>query len=469
MAIIHAFLYDPSFLDITSGLNPVRKNGGMCVLSSQSLSYFVTPQEFTDPRTSRALDLNLPFTTKSRLIIDQNEYAAVLTATQTVWTLTERQNLFAIIDQLCFAYNTSATTAEVELALVAWPQYLTSSYVYSTTHTSADVYDTIVPTAIICPDYVTFTFVITDGTQYQFRIWLNNTIFYTKYPLSTIAVVIPPIPLSELYTLSITTSTDNVFTTALVSSSTSQQDLQSYIQSAQYSGYVAKTVLVVDGFGNSAPVEFNILYNGCVPGDIAIRTAIRNLLISAVTGTSLVPGVGTLAGWKALFPSLFVTEVFYLLPMWEATTSLISVIIYPNIVSIPTAISDAEVALYDMTTGFITANLDLISAFYNAMTVLAIPDSGNDPLRLSLLGEHPTYQNVATTNPLFATMTILTQQFAALLGSALSRASGNVVVNPLLSLYTPPNDSRSYITFSVGDVIYYVMTKTSYLSLVPAP
>ena len=459
MTIIHTFLYDQSFLDLTSVLDPIRRSGGMCVMSPQSLSYFVAPQEFVDPRSSRASNLNAALTTKPRLIVDLNEYPTALSAIETIWSPTERQNIFAIIDQLCFAYNTSATTEQVELALAEWPQYLTASFVYSNTHTTAPVYLPSQIVNITCPNYVTFTFVIADGTHYQIRVWLNNTTFYAHYPLSTIRTVVPPLALTDLYTLSITTSTANVFTTALQVSQTSQQDLQSYIQSAEYSGYIAHLVPFVDGSGNSTPVEFNLLYNGCVPNSIAIRTAIRELLVNS--------GVGTSDGWKAIAPSLFVTELFYLLPMWEATTSLISSRIYHNIIPFDKALSDATTALSDIPSGFISTNIDFIPVPYNNMTVLSVPDSENETLRLSLLTEHPTYQNVATTSISFATMAIKTQQFAALLGAALSYAAGNpLIVNPGLMSYTPPNDTRTYITFTVDDVEYYVMTEITYLSLV---
>ena len=100
------------------------------------------------------------------------------------------------------------------------------------------------------------------------------------------------------------------------------------------------------------------------------------------------------------------------------------------------------------------------------MTILAVPDTGNDPTRMVLANEHPTYRDVATTDMAFVSMTTATQQFATLLGAALSVASGNTLLNPLLSMYTPPSDNRTYVTFSVLDVEYYVMTKTSYLALV---
>ena len=110
--------------------------------------------------------------------------------------------------------------------------------------------------------------------------------------------------------------------------------------------------------------------------------------------------------------------------------------------------------------------LAVIAAPWYGMTVLAVPDALNDTTRLSLLAEHPTYQDVATTSSAFATMEIKTQQFASLLGAGLSAASGNVNTNPSLVSYTPPNDTRSYFTFTVNDVSYAVMTEASYLSLV---
>jgi hypothetical protein len=458
MAIIHAFLFDPDFLNTTSVLDPVRKNGGLCVPSQQSLSYFVTPEELIDPRVLRASNLNTILTAKSRLIIDQVEHPQVLADIQSTWTVTERQHLFAIIDQLCFAYTPNATAAQVELALAALPQYLPASYVYSNTTSAATVYVNGGQSAIICPDYVTFTFVIANGTQYQLRVWLSNQKFYQLYPLSTIGAAIPPLPLSELYTLSISGSTASVFATALAASTASQQQLQGYIQSAQYSGYAAQGVTFVDGNGNATIVQFNLLYNGCAPGAIAIRTAIRTLLLNS--------GVGTAAGWQAIAPALFVTELFYLLPMWELTTTLVNVIIYPNVAPVQQVLSDATTALFDLPTGFVAANADLITVFYNGMTVIAVPDSENVGTRLSLSGEHPTYQDVATTSLAFDTMTALTRQFAALLGAAISAAAGNPISNSALAVYTPPNDTRTYITFTVADVAYYVMTRASYLALV---
>ena len=456
--LIHAFFYDSSFLNTASILDPVLKSGGVCVLSSQSLSYFVSPQEFPDERALRATDLTTTMRSRPRLVIDQSEFASFLNDTVTVWTQTERENLFAIIDQLCFAYTANATAAEIDLSLAVWSQYVAASHAYSTTATTANVYLTMPAVAITCPDYVTFTFAISNGTHYQLRIWLSNTRFYAKYPLSTIRAVVPPLPLDMLYTLSIANSTANVFTTALETASTNQQVLQSYIQSGQYSGYVAYSAVFVDGSGDTAQVQFNLLYNGCAPGAIAIRNAIRLFLINS--------GVGTADGWRNIAPSLFVTELFYMVPMWDQTTSLISSIIYPSITPMQRAISGAETVLYDLSTETVSANLNILTSFYNTMTILAVPDTENDPTRRSLATEHPTYRDVATTDMAFVSMTAATQQFATLLGAALSVAFGNTSTNPRLSIYTPPGDNRTYVTFSVMDIEYYVMTKTTYLALV---
>lgn len=456
--IIHTFLYDSDFLNSSSILDPVLKTGGVCVLSPQSLSYFVTPQEFPDERTARAGNLNVALSGKANLVVDQSEFQQFLTDVQDTWSVTERENLFAIIDQLCFAYSANNTPAAIELALAAWPQYLTNTYVYSNTTSAATVYTVTPNVTIAAPDYVDFTFVIANGTQYQLRIWLSNTKFAVGYPLSTISVVVPPLPLSQLYTLAIVGSIDNVFTTALSSSTTSQQALQSYIASGEYSGYYPQDVQFVDANGNTTMVQFNLLYQGATPGVIAVRTAIRNFLLAS--------GVGTQAGWQSRAPSLFVTQLWYLLPLWDVETTLVDSVIYPNIVPVATVGADATVVLYDIDSGFVAANLDVVTAYYNNMTLAAVPDTENATSRLSLAAEHPTYQDIATTNPVFANMTTTTQQFATLLGGALSLAAGNPSTNSAFVTYTPPGDNRTYITFSVADVEYYVITQTTYLALV---
>ena len=459
--MVHAFLYDTSFVNPSSILDPVNKTGGVAVLSPTGLSYFVTPEEFIDPRTLRIPNLNTPLTGKPRLIIDQGQFAGVLSDIETVWSATEQQNLFAIIDQLCFALNAGDSPSQVETAVSVWPQYVPATYVFSNTQTAATAYSAGNPVSVTYPDYLTFSFRIANSTIYQFRIWINNAALCQNYPLSTIRVVVPPLPLSELYTLSIVDSTANVFTTALQSAGTSQQALQSYIQAGEYTGYLGQNVVFVDANGNTTQVEFNILYNGAAPSFIAIRTAIRNLLLNSE--------VGTPDGWRARAPSLFVTELFYLLPMFEATTSLINSIIYPNITLVSQATADALAVLHDEPSAFVTANLAILAAVYNGLTVLGVPDSENDANRLSLLNEHPTYRDVDGISPEFATMGYNTQNFATLLSYALSAASGNAVNNSGLTPYTPPGDGRSYITFSVADVEYWVITKASYLALVPVP
>lgn len=456
--IIHGFLYDPAFVNQGSLLQSVLKTGGICVPSPLSLSYFVVPEEIVDPRTTRANNLNLTFTTKSRLILDQSQYPSVISDVQAIWTTTEQDNLFAIIDQLCFAYNSNNSPAQIALSLSTWPQYVPNSYVLSTTVTTTTAYVALGPTAIICPDYVTFTFAIGNGTQYQFRIWLNNTLFLAGYPLSTVSLVVPPLPVAQLYTLAIVNGVGGIITTADASSQTSQSALQTAIASGEYTGYLAQNVVFVDTQGNIANLQFNILYKGALPGVIAVRTAIRTFLLNS--------GVGTPAGWQSKAPALFVTQLFYLLPMWENSTALISSVVYPNVISVTKAQSDATTALFDIQAPFVTANLCLLSAFYNNLTVLGVPDPGNASTRLLLSAEHPTYQDVATTAPAFNYMTPITQAFATLLNQALSVAAGNPSTNVALAAYTPAGDRRSYVAFNAGDVQYYLMTQLTYQVLV---
>lgn len=457
MPIIHTFFYDPNFVNNSSIIDPVLKTGGVCFPSPKGLSYFVTPQEFTDQRLSRGVSLNVPLTSIPKLIVDQSEFPQFLTDISTIWSVTEKANFFSIVDQLLFAYNANATAAQVELDLAQWSQYVANSFVLSNTKTQATVYITPNQT-ITVPDFITFSFKIANGTQYEIRVWANNSVFLEQYPLSTIAVVVPPLPLAQLYTLDLVSGIGNIFQTALATSTLSQQTLQNYIQSGEYSGFVAQDVTFIDANSNTTIVQFNILYNGAVPGVIEIRTAIRALIAGS--------GVGTQAGWQLRAPSLYVTQLWYLIPLWENKTSQVASYVYPNIVSIQQLINDAIRTLYDQTSGFVTANLDVVTSFYDNLTIAAVPDPGNSPTRMSLAAEHPTYQDVTSTNPNFNYMTAITKSFATLLAAALSVASGNVNTNSSLTPYTATGDNRTYISFSAGDVEYYVITEASYTALV---
>jgi hypothetical protein len=458
--IIHTFLYDPDFVNNASITGSVLKTGGMCVLSPQALSYFVTPQEFADERTIRSTALNALLTGVPKLVVDESQFQSFLADINNVWSSVERQNFFAIVDQLLFAYNSNATQEQVEEALATWPQYVASSFVYSNTVTTATAY-IATPTNITIPDYVTFFFQIGNGTQYEIRVWANNTVFMADYPISTIADVVPPLPLSQLYTLDLVAGVANVFTTALATAQLSQTSLAPLIQSGEYTGFIGQDVTFVDGNGNTTQVQFNILYNGAVPGAIAIRAAIRNLLLNS--------GVGNEAGWQARAPSIFVTQLWYILPLWDNKTSQVASVVYPNIVGVALATTDATKVLYDISSGFINANIDVVTAFYNNMTLVAVPDTENASNRLSLANEHPTYQDVGSTNPAFNYMATTTQQFSALLNAALSVAAGNANTNGALTMYTAPGDNRTYVSFSVADVEYYVITQSTYLNLVNPP
>ena len=457
MTIIHTFYYDPDFIRSSSIVDPVLRSGGVGVLSPQSLSYFVNPQEIPDERTTRGTSLNALLVKVPRLIVDQTEFTQFLTDVQDTWSSTERQNLFSIIDYLLFAYNASATTEQVELALSAWSQYVASSYVYSNTTSVATAYLGSSVTLTV-PDFVTFSFKIANATQYQIRVWVNNSTFNTSYPLSTISAIVPPLTYSDLYTVNLVSGINNVFATALESSQISQITLQSYIQTGEYSGFIAQDVTFFDVSGNSAVVQFNLLYKGTIPGVIAIRTALRNALLTS--------GVGAEAGWKIRAPSLFVTQAWYLLPLWENKTSLVSSYVFPNIIPLTTLTSDATRTLYDVPSGFITTNIDVLTTYYNNLTLAAVPDQGNSPSRLSLLGEHPTYQDVPPTNSAFNYQTTITQNFSNLLAAALAVAAGNPNTNVQLTVYTAPGDNRTYVSFSVSDVEYYVITEATYNALI---
>lgn len=457
--IIQGFLYDFDFVNNTSITSPVLEPGSIGVLSLYGISYFANPQEIIDPRTSRGTNLNATFNHPARVIIDETIFPSFISDMSAVWDLADRQNLFALLDYLFFAYNSNNTPLEIEQYLGEnIPQYIANSYVLSNSISTATIYTSTPTVEISVPNYITFEYKTISGSQYTLKIFADCNTFTSQYPYSTIAVVVPPLPIQELYTLDIVNGNANIFSTSTTVSTLSQQTLQTYIQSGKYSSYISQNIAIFDTNGNSTTVQFNLLYNGNTPSPLAVRTAILNLVVNS--------GVGTSAGWKARMPSLFVSELFRLIPLWEYITNQISSNIYRNIIPYTILTQDATTILFDIPSNFILVNSNVMMSYYDNIFLVAVPDTQNTSTRLNLINEHPTYQAVAPTNPAFNYQAQLTQEFSSLLASALSYAAGNPNNNAKLSLFTATGDTRTYVTFSVGDVEYYVITQASYMNVI---
>jgi hypothetical protein len=480
---IHFFVNDLSFINNTNPVSDLLQADGIGIISQTLVANYVQPKKIRDPRSSRSTGMNAQLGNTLSVITDgASSVSTFVTDYSTLWSLNDQLGLFNMIDQLCFTYNPSNTTQLIDNTLTSnpskFPNYVAGSLRFSTSHSTANVYLGSSPDSIIVPDTVEFTLNVTDlsngvAKQYDVVLWMNGTLFDSEYPVSTITAVIPPLNFPDLLNKPITTLADNALAIAKESAQVNLSDLTAPIGpnttetpiTEGVSGYVAYNAKFVDTAGNFIFMPFNILYKGHIPGTLAIRQAIRNILLTS--------GTGTQAQWQARIPELFINAVFYLIPMWDNTTTIPNSTIFPDIIPIfSSLINKTEIIFYDVSPTFVEPNIQATSSVYDGILLTAIPDQANATNRLSLLAEHPTYQALASTDPNFQYMAALTKQYAIQLANALPVAAGDVTNNSfaVVSINQPSDPiQRNFLTWTVGDVEYYLCTKETFLNLLASP
>lgn len=447
--MIHLFFKDNVFLNRFQSVAPLINTGSLGVLSALAESYFSTPMQLIDNRTTRQ-GTAATFHTVPYLVVDKDQFAQFVTEISGTWTDGERKQLFDLAESVLLTIP-NANDATLRAHSIYVPGSVNVSNHSGTSFAYIDANTSVSITSVA---WVSFSVNISAGTTYDIQIWLDNATFESSYPISKVVAVVPPLPIVDLYNLDIVEATDNVFTTALKSSMINMDVLDNVMPKSEYSGYVAQDVKFVDPSHNYKTVQFNILYKGKVPGILAVRAAIRSLLLTS--------GIGSRDTWAAKCPELFIAAAYYLIPMWDKHTDLIDRIIYPSMVSVASIESSAKAVMYDEATSLVTTNLCTFVSSYNTMVVAAVPGDTNPTGRVLLTSEHPTYQYYSSTDPGFTFMADTTKQFAILLAKALSAAAGNMIDEELsISVL---ND-RNFITFTVSDVEYLVITKASYLTL----
>ena len=452
--MLYFFLRDSIFTNKTQLVKPTFNPGGLCTMSQQSLSYMTQPITITDDRLPTArVGQASNFGTVPTLVFDQNQASQFYTEFTSVWTDADKQSLFAILDAIFFS-SPSANDAVLS-SNTTYKIYQQGSLLTSTTTSTGTAYTTGANTSITAPTSTSFTVHIANGNIYTITVYVDDATFIRQYPLSTIVAVIPPLSPSDLYNSNIVETTDNIFNTALKSTSEQQAILSPIISTSEYSGMTYQDVRFVDNNNNYTVVQFNILYKGAVPGILAIRQAISNYLVNS--------GVGTQVGWASKCPELFTTAQFFIIPIWNNTVKLPDQVIYPGVVSSSKLLSIVSSILYDETLSNITTNMDIATTSWNDLFLAIVPGPNNPTNINTFHSQHPTYMPISSNSPNFVYMAPATRIFSSLLSKALVAASGGSID---ISLSTTILGNRTFISFTIGNIEYDVLTTTSYNSII---
>ena len=447
--LLYGFILDSSAgVKAKSDINN-NYNQGVGVLIGEPANYIITKAYLTDVRDNR-----LEYMNDTRLAGElELIYDAKRVDTEGLSNLTVEQQtcLFNIVE--CIYTQNTQLDSVIENKLTTdegFAGYVAGSYHHSTESINADVINTSGLTSNLkFSNWVQFEFT-TSEVDLVIKLWISNVAFARQYPYVTITNVIPPFDLNVLTNPGNLVQLGNL--DILRSSSSyifSKVNLEA-IARDQNGIYTLYTKYVIDT-RTSINIPFAIPYCGAhEPSSLDIRRAIRTYLEdnTLLTDEEL----------KILFPEVYVDNRFYLIPVYDNYTSRAGKDFYPSIWS-PLALTQLAHRVYkDVSAEFIDTNLELITNSHNKMISLALPDENNASV-FSIVGEHPTYQDYATTEAGFRYMDGSTQEFSTKLARAMAVANGVSTSNEF-SISTVGD--LEYIVFAQDNAEYLIMLKTSY-------
>ena len=452
--VLYAMLTDDALRNITAKIDTSFSfNQGYGVLQGEYGNYFNSTYILTDSRKNRlsVLDSTAPYGAMN-LLYDGDRFDSTLLDTLTD---TELTCLLNIIER-CYLKQ-GYTDANLEHLLrntASFNGYVENSYGRDTTEGTVTIYDTNkVSYQVVLNNWFTFEFK-SSTNQFRLHVWLSSKSFGSEYPYTTITSVIPPCDPSLLGTPTLL-SQQGVITLLQSSSSYIFSDMHAETLARDQNGVcIFKTKYVMDG-QTTIQLPFALPYRGAhEPDNLECRQAIKDYLLA---NTDLTPG-----DIQSLFPELFIDSRFFIIPLWDLYSETCDRRIYNSIYSYQKILEKITAVFGHHDTTYIETYLEFLTNAQNTMISICLPDELNTG-NTSILAQHPTYQNYATSSSGFRYMDALTQEFAALLYRAFAALIGEAST---VEFTTTELDGSTYLVFTNGMSEYLIMTRESYEALV---
>jgi hypothetical protein len=364
----------------------------------------------------------------------------------------QKKFIFNIMEYCFYGLIPSDTEASINEYLINNPgnffNYVPNSFKISGYWSVVRIYNDINIYRLV-PTWFQFSYKIDDENQLTFKIWINKSKFEDEYPLFTITKIVPPISLESLLNIN---RISNIYEAIQDSSNTNLEYLTKKIKEDGHSGYIGFSTRYVHNVatGEYVTVTFNILYKGAQPDNYSIRIAIRNYLLDT--------GLAEYEEWKAILPDIFLSDRFYLLPIWDNTYDFITRIIYPSVITgskIRNTTDKFKTLLNEIV---LSDTEELINTSYNPMFINVLGDSINENGKL-LQEIHPTYQRYEPTNENFVYMEEETQNFTTTLAHVIAIAAGEINDETYNKITL---DGFEFVTFINKGSEYLILTKDSY-------
>lgn len=462
--VIEAFVVDRGFIDHSKLINEILtdETGQVAALTPKALSYFNAVSIFNDKRDPSTRVLNWSADTTPSIVCDEDIYSNFVSVTNEQSDINAGA-IFKIVDYLLFNYDGTKTAQNREDDLLNDGDiadiYVPGSFEISNTLVEGTIYRTSGTTELVnVPAFTKFSITLPTGATtktFVITVFASVDAWLTGYDISSIVKVIPPLPYSQIYESSITSSVDNIFSIGFLSANLSYNTTNATIGTVQVSGITSYLAVITDSAGNSASIPFNVLYKGRSPTLTEIRNAIRDDL--------LVSGVGTEAGWEARIPGVFVAGRFYIIPYWDLFYTKPNQKIFPSLVDYLTLGEKANRIMDSTGFGDIREHTEVFPVYYNRMTMAAVPDLTGLVDIQKLSSVIPDYQSYAPQDENFAYMDAKTQNFANQLNQILAIDTG---AQNSSGIYTPVSENLlTFYSFVVEKYEVCVITKLCYTTI----
>jgi len=423
-------------------------NQSVGYFDSSIKNFFSTPVCVIDNRPNRLTIFAQPLAEKMKLWFDagqiqDEEPASNLTTAQ--WNF-----IFNIIEYVTYTVNVSVV--DLETYIVAHPELFGTynpnslSISTNTTDVTCNLLDDTELSASV-RRYLGFEYTSGAATV-NIKVWIDNAIFATDYPLYVITKVVPPCNPSTF--LNVTTA--STISTIITAANYELPIMDTEITTNDHSGvYIYFTKFVNVNITSTFMVPFTIFYKGHQPSTISMRIAIREFL-EAVEGID--PSV-----WPTIFPDLYTDTRVYIIPIWDNTHTLPTGTIYPSITLNTSVVSTVDKVFPALQPDFINEFACTLTCDSSSLTLVAIPDPDNTVIE-SLRTIHPTYRDMDATNAAFDTQTTVTRDFNIKLCNAVATLLGSTATTT--SFVTLEEDGRMYLTFISNLIEYCVLYRTSF-------
>ena len=454
--MIYAFLSDTATHKLPSVGNSAYSNinQGVGYLSERSANFFLDGNVVTDIRdyTDRyveAVDNGVTKTYpkgKMSLFFDMDKHASTLFDNLDI---DKSIKLFNIIEYAI--YNSAFNDTVVNTALLAdtgsYGGYVDGSLIRTATESTIDV-TTELSTYVnqVVRNWVQFTF--NDGSSnLEFKIYFNEALFQSEYPYTSIMQVIPPCDPTSFISMS---SYANIYDALSKSADYVADQLNSSVAPNDHSGVVNyKTAYDGTDVSVNYDFSFSILYKGQLPSQTDAKEAIKAYLLDTNIATETI--------WKELFPELWSTGGFYIIPLWDQIHSLTLKDIYKNMTHTTTSINKVKSLLSAFPSVFIDTNNTIFGVSAMEALLVGVPSTDNedDLLRLDLI--HPSYQAIDADSSNWFDQTAVTREFNEALNIRIGLGLGSSGSEP-----TETKQGKLWWKFTINGIEYFILTPEGY-------